>query len=745
MGPTPCGVRRQRSRARFVSTTAAVLAGAMMVAGCSVETKQAGRSGDEQSARTTLSGDERQWSPPTWMFDLFNTADPAYKVKLRDIAIPGTHDSHTYKVGNPLKACGGNDIHRLAIKTARGWAKTQTDNIYDQARAGVRAFDIRPVVYEHVTHIPPQEPIKRKALSTCHTLEAATMHDLFDSEVGLNRFARENPKEVSIINLSHFNFSDYSEREALDTLGDFVNEHVCPRAIVPGWEGVPNNPGAIELQTMWKFNKQFVVGGDHQLYTGLKDKVKCMFELSPEAGTLRGGYAAGSKAKEPHHDKEINLWLAQLNGRKTDDWAADSVAFHDRWSYVGYARKRTEYLLVRNLEAGWSGLSESSYIWVYNNDNMDWSDAAYTASGSNLVNATRQVLWPTAANLIASLWHGSNQLGTRVNIVNMDAVERGEDTTYRNFINPLMNLNKMIAPEKPAPLQEEHLLHAKQAGNDFCVGTAGQNAGQPLRLVPCEVSPNSVLRIDLGNQYRPVAWQQVSLLNGLCVSKQGDRSAVAERCDANDRHQLLKWHSSGRALQSAADESKCLDVVRWEMGSELEFHHCHLGDNQIFIPEHISSARAEDEARLRRSETLGVALGGTKYCWNVDATPLRRQTPVTLAACDRSRNQQFERVPAKKFGAQAFSLVHRGMCLDFARHENPNAILYECHRDANQVLTAETVSDGPQKGEIVLRPLSDPNVSIQWNPARKPTEGGQIFFSESGDRSHQYWLTAPAK
>lgn len=743
-------------RVRLVGVIAATMSAALVLVGCGSTTQQAGDSDSE--AQPAANRAEKAWAPATWMGDLFETNDSktSGKVKLKQLAIPGTHDSQSYVAGDLIVACGARIFHDFTPETTRAWAKTQTDNVYDQARAGVRSFDIRPVVYRKITewgYDPPWSEVEvptkwHMAISTCHTAEGATMDELFNSNQGLGRFARENPKEVSIINLNNFNYptSYYSKEEALDGFVDFVNKNVCKYAIQPGDAGVPSNPGDITLETMWQADRQFVVGADANLFRDLNGKVKCAFELSPAptAQSLRGGWAKSSKAFKNDDMQRINLWRNEFFGEKSRTPKPDFVRYDDEWANVGPARKYTEFLLGENFERGWPGLSETSYTWVYDNSGLTNGQTYSAASANSLISATWDVLRPNAGEFIRTLDKRAAESGSNVNIVNMDGVKRGAPETHSQFVAPLMEINKRIAPDRPKPASDGYLLQAADPnghGSQYCVGTSGPARvarGFQVRLVPCEAGLDSVFNIDLRGNWQRFRFKR----GGLCVSLDGVQRAWAVPCDESDDRQLLRWHSGARAIQSASDSSRCLDIVHWEMGSDLEFQGCHLGNNQVFTPRDTKWAADDADQRLARSKLFLVVVDDRPFCWKVDSLPLKRGARVALSQCGAKSvgtdpNFLFERVNVGD--DNRFKLMHRGMCLDYAKG-NPTwqAILWECNGGANQTFTFAAVQG--QKDVVVIRPTSDQGRSIRRHI---PLDDLAVYFSEGGKGGDEWRMIPP--
>ena len=80
-------------------------------------------------------------SPENWMENLYKKLP---ETRLRDIIIPGTHNSGSYGITkrSPL-APGASKLLAVAKRTASNWAKTQNLTILEQLKKGIRHIDLR--------------------------------------------------------------------------------------------------------------------------------------------------------------------------------------------------------------------------------------------------------------------------------------------------------------------------------------------------------------------------------------------------------------------------------------------------------------------------------------------------------------------------------------------------------------------------------------------------------------------------
>lgn len=122
------------------------------------------------------------------------------EMKLRDIVIPGTHNSGTFRISPTSNFANGSEISHKIIKIIQAipllndfvdrqikdifsnWSKTQNKSIKDQLVAGIRFLDLR---------IAPSK--QAGALMIVHGQESI---ELADALTEIQTFTMENPKEI---------------------------------------------------------------------------------------------------------------------------------------------------------------------------------------------------------------------------------------------------------------------------------------------------------------------------------------------------------------------------------------------------------------------------------------------------------------------------------------------------------------------------------------------------------------------
>jgi hypothetical protein len=101
--------------------------------------------------------------PSCWMAQLRHSSPDACRLQLRQLAIPGTHDSGTWALTSRSSLYLENSRSALAATlkrlasvpgiggglkaTVARWARTQSADAYAQLRSGIRYFDLR-VLYK---------------------------------------------------------------------------------------------------------------------------------------------------------------------------------------------------------------------------------------------------------------------------------------------------------------------------------------------------------------------------------------------------------------------------------------------------------------------------------------------------------------------------------------------------------------------------------------------------------------------
>jgi hypothetical protein len=165
----------------------------------------------------------------TWMADMASLIGTR---SLKDVVIPGTHDSGTYAITATSGIAPEQDIPQwvnavytlglpglVAGQVIAGWAKTQPLDIAGQLAAGIRYFDIRVVLSNGTYYM-------------CHSMYSAPIDDLISA---VNAFIRQNPKEVVILDFNHlYGMPDLAANDTLvKKLVNALGNKMAPSSLTP--------------------------------------------------------------------------------------------------------------------------------------------------------------------------------------------------------------------------------------------------------------------------------------------------------------------------------------------------------------------------------------------------------------------------------------------------------------------------------------------------------------------------------
>ena len=395
---------------------------------------------------------------------------PAPYVKLKSLAIPGSHDSGAYFTREGVPQCGWEPVMAITPSFTSNWARTQHYDLYTQAELGARSFDIRPWWND-----------SQKELRTCHTLDTASFDDVFTSlkpgNTGLNKFAQDHPKEVMIINLSHFktgfNNDTPGYNRAIDGLAEYLRKNVCPKAIGPKFSKT-GLAGDLRLHTMWTRQKNYVVlaDNDYNLYSRLKDREGMSDCIFSSQDNLSGDYAGeqNSVSYGDGYTSSTNLWKGLVQESKCKYVGKIEVLFwtvyEPNCTYgkgsenASTVRLATEKVLLDAIKGDRKSLYQTTYIWAYGT----WADfgeaglagVIHFSPDANLIKATEQKemvgnerygyrvqagILPYTNNFIEQLEQAAKESQRDVNIVNMDAIGKSSESHYQ-FMVPMMQINQ---------------------------------------------------------------------------------------------------------------------------------------------------------------------------------------------------------------------------------------------------------------------------------------------------------------
>eukprot|EP01126_Amoeba_proteus_P002753 TRINITY_DN1088_c0_g2_i3.p1 TRINITY_DN1088_c0_g2~~TRINITY_DN1088_c0_g2_i3.p1 ORF type:complete len:357 (-),score=46.37 TRINITY_DN1088_c0_g2_i3:113-1183(-) len=182
---------------------------------------------------TTEVPDVSQWqlpepAPPVncakWMEEQW---DVISNLTLKDITLPGTHDSGSWSVTDDLLGTSPwiqalvkvADFLHLPVGTIIDWwSKTQTQNFFDQFSGGIRYVDVR-VIYD------PYKGYWR----THHSFVLGTKLEILLEHT--REFLQQNTKEVIVLELSHESSVNVTiQQELVDMILNYLGPHLWPQS-----------------------------------------------------------------------------------------------------------------------------------------------------------------------------------------------------------------------------------------------------------------------------------------------------------------------------------------------------------------------------------------------------------------------------------------------------------------------------------------------------------------------------------
>ncbi|ARP90346.1 hypothetical protein CAL14_08625 [Bordetella genomosp. 9] len=193
--------------------------------------------GDDENVTFTLCEAAPDWMQKFWLFSNEN-----YKnTRLRDLMIPGTHDSATYGI-NPYSQLAPDATKEIREafpffpEVVVYWAIAQDLNITQQLHAGIRYFDLRVAWRDDDDQ-----------LWICHSLYSVKVSEVLDAVAD---FIYAYPNEIIFLDFNHF----YAmSREQHDNLARMIREKLGGR-LVPSSAGNDVTP-----QNIWDAEKQIIV------------------------------------------------------------------------------------------------------------------------------------------------------------------------------------------------------------------------------------------------------------------------------------------------------------------------------------------------------------------------------------------------------------------------------------------------------------------------------------------------------
>ncbi len=304
-------------------------------------------------------------------------ADYIKTKKLKEITIPGSHDSGTSEINEDSIISHDCSYLEVFLKELSAkvfgkkflveWSKTQDFSILHQLKIGIRYLDIRLCRINGNIYV-------------CHGL---TSVELCVALTQIKDFLKENTKEIIILDIQHiYGFSGSQSDEILEQINHIIGQKLYPSSGV--------SLSDVKISDIWEQNKNVLavitddVKTDSPYFTRSKNLTSEFFNVQ-KYGDLKEKISQETAKK---HDKP---WVLQCVLTPDEDMIRDDILFwtkSDFWKGVGESA----------LEAITFGLYHSSYKRGPNSI----SDLAEDAGGLFDIDEDGKLLYENETNIIIS-------------------------------------------------------------------------------------------------------------------------------------------------------------------------------------------------------------------------------------------------------------------------------------------------------------------------------------------------------
>lgn len=187
------------------------------------------------------------------------------KKSLKDVVLPGTHDSATYTLSAKSSIARNQEIPKELgylryvfgigygiIHIIAKWGKAQGKNIKEQLNDGIRYLDLRVVYRESA-----------KTHYSVHGLYGQSIDDILKD---IKEFIDENPKEIIIVQIGDFGYmgskkTGDTHEELINKISTQFQDKLTPKNYTP----------SITVQKLWSMKKQLIVIYNDKNWVDKKD------------------------------------------------------------------------------------------------------------------------------------------------------------------------------------------------------------------------------------------------------------------------------------------------------------------------------------------------------------------------------------------------------------------------------------------------------------------------------------------
>lgn len=172
-----------------------------------------------------------------WMEVLF---EHQQHVRVRDIVIPGTHQSATYDLNTSSDIAPGQTGFINVVKSdIAAISKAGSHTVYDQLRDGIRFLDLRPETHEG-------------RYVQVHGLVGSDMEEVFDD---VARFHAQNPKEIIIIEVDRAPDKKEDRYKMAQMIREKIGHAMLPNPSLDA----SNSPDVLTVEKVWQTGKPIIV------------------------------------------------------------------------------------------------------------------------------------------------------------------------------------------------------------------------------------------------------------------------------------------------------------------------------------------------------------------------------------------------------------------------------------------------------------------------------------------------------
>ena len=268
-----------------------------------------------------LAGPAGSYDTASWMGDIYQGREAT---QLRDIVIPGTHDSGTYNFSSSSDVAPGQPgYYELAKGIVADWGRTHSYNIYDQLQRGIRYFDLRINKHEG-------------EFVMVHGLVGMKLIDILAQ---VKQFSDEHPKEIILLE-----FANTPADADMPAMLAMIDQYVGDRMPHDNSQGM----ATLTLAELWEDDP--IDGKNNNIISATCDSLGIQHGLFETCNGITGGFA-NTTSSGPLYNHNKNLLISWHSGSRdsllytaftytpqTEDIVNDVFDFTSSGSLLGWTQ-----------------------------------------------------------------------------------------------------------------------------------------------------------------------------------------------------------------------------------------------------------------------------------------------------------------------------------------------------------------------------------------------------------------------